>query len=216
MPSLLRASLFTATVFSVACGGSKPAANSTTPEPESHPLSGIVGQNIIIAPVQAMRAAPELGWTGLPAARPLLARLDSAIADSVRSRVGNLQWVFADGVAKAAANNPTYATDPRALAVNPLRSPALKVNDRLPEPLASQLRTMIAFQDARLVLVPVELRFERTEAGLGRPAVRLVLVDPRLSVVRWIGEVKGADSPAFTPDYFVPIAARFADLFVAK
>jgi hypothetical protein len=124
--------------------------------------------------------------------------------------------VFSEGLVKAAANNPTYATDPRALAANPLRSPGTKVTDRLPEPLASQLRTMIAFQDARLVLIPVELRFERTPVGLGRPMVRLVLVDPRMSVVRWIGEVKGPESSAFSSDFYAMIAARFADLFVEK
>lgn len=201
----------------IGCGRSKPASTTTTPTPESQPLAGIVGQNVIIAPVQAMRIAPELAWTPAPAARPTLARLDSLIADSVRSRVGNLGWVFADGVAKAAANNPMYATDPRALAANPLRSAALKIDQRLPEPLASQLRTMIALEkDVRLVLIPVELRFDKVEGGLGRPTVRLVLVDPRASIVRWIGEARGTDSPVFTPEFSAIIAARFADLFVAK
>lgn len=199
----------------IGCGGSKPATLSSTPEPESHPLAGIVGQNIIVAPAQGLWIAPALAWSPLPLARPTLARLDSVIADSLRARVGNQEWVFADGVDKAFRNNPTYATNPRSLAVNPLRSTRLKIGDRLPEPIASQLRTMIALQDARLVLIPVELRFDHV-AGLARPVVRLVLVDPRSSIVRWIGEVQGADSPAFTPDYSAIIAARFADLFVPK
>lgn len=201
----------------IGCGSSKPAPTATTPTPDNQPLAGIVGQNIIIAPVQGMRIAPELAWTAAPAPKATLARLDSLIADSVRSRVGNQGWVFADGVAKAAANNPMYATDPRALAANPLRSAALKIDQRLPEPLASQLRTMIALEkDVRLVLIPVELRFDKAENGLGRPTVRLVLVDPRASIVRWIGEARGTDSPVFTPDFSAIIAARFADLFVAK
>jgi hypothetical protein len=218
MPSLPRAILLIATATTVACGGSNPATATATPtpEPESHPLSGIVGQNIIVAPVQALRVPADIGWPPMPASRPLLVRLDSALADTLRGRVGNQQWVFADALVTAAANNPTYATDPRALAVNPLRGAGLKVSDRLPEPLASQLRTMIALQDARLVLIPVDLTIDRVSAGVGRPVVRLVLVDPRSSVVRWIGRVTGPDSPAFTPEISATIAARVADLFVAK
>lgn len=198
----------------LACGGSKTA--STTPSPEAYPLGGIVGQNIIIAPVQGFRMPADVGWPSVPASRPMLSHIDSVFADTLRSRVGNTGWVYADGLLRAAANNPTYATDPRSLAVNPLRVPALKVADRLPEPLASQLRTMIALQEARLVLIPTDLTIERVGPGLGRPVVRLVLVDPRTSVVRWIGRVTGNDSPAFTSDIPAIIATRLGDLFVSR
>lgn len=197
----------------LACGGK---SASTTPSPESFPLAGIVGQNIVIAPVQGFRMPAEVGWPAVPASRPLLSQLDSILADTLKSRVGNQGWVYADALLKAAANNPTYATDPRALAVNPLRAPTLKVADRLPEPLASQVRTMIALQEARLVLIPTDLTIERVGPGLGRPVVRLVLVDPRLSVVRWIGRVTGNDSPAFTPEIPAIIATRLADLFASR
>ena len=180
------------------------------------PLAGIVGQNIIVAPVQALRVPADVGWPSLPAARPTLALLDSVFADTLKQRVGNQGWVYADGVIRSAANNPTYATNPRELAVNPLRAPGLKVEDRLPEPLASQVRTMIALHEARLVLIPTDLTIERSPTGLGRPVVRLVLVDPRRSVVRWIGRVTGNDSPAFTSDIPAMIATRLADLFVAR
>ena len=212
--ALTRSAFIYAVAVAVAgCGGSKPEAS--TPSPELHPLAGIVGQNIVVAPVQALRIPSEMGWSAV-AARPALARFDSAFADTLKERVGNQAWVYADALLKAAANNPTYATDPRALAVGPLRATSLKLDDRLPEPLASQLRTMIALQDARLVLIPVDLSIERTPAGLGRPVVRLVLVDPRSSVVRWIGRVTGNDSPAFTSDIPALIATRLADLFASR
>jgi hypothetical protein len=201
-------------VLAAACGGSK--ATSTTPAPESHPLAGITGQNIIVAPVQSLRVPADVGWPAPPPSRQTLAHLDSIIADTLRMRVGNTGWVYADGVVQSAANNPTYATDPRALAVNPLRSPAVKLGDRLPEPVASQLRTMIAFHDARLVLIPLDLSVERTPGGMGRPVVHIMLVDPRSSVVRWIGRVTGDDSPAFTSDIPAIIASRLADLFASR
>jgi hypothetical protein len=195
------------------CGGAKPEPG--TPTPELHPLGGIVGQPMLVTPVQSVRFAPELAWTGLPRNAEVSGPLDSALAATLRVRVANPQWVYADGLAKSFANNPTYATDPRMLSVNALRG-RLKVDDRLPEPLASQLRTMIALHEGRLVLIPVELHFDRTTEGAGRPVVRLVLVDPRLSVIRWFGDVTGTDTPAFTSLYLTSIADRVADLFVAK
>jgi hypothetical protein len=118
--ALTRSAFIYAVAAAVAgCGGSKPEA--ATPSPEVHPLAGIVGQNIVVAPVQALRIPSEMGWSAV-AARPALARFDSAFADTLKERVGNQAWVYADALLKAAANNPTYATDPRALAVGPLRA----------------------------------------------------------------------------------------------
>ena len=217
----LRAGLSSlSTLLAIGCGSPK-SAPPETPAPVQtqtviHPLGGLTAENLIIAPFQALRVPAEIGWPAMPPARATLAQLDSVVADTVRARVGNQKWIFADGLLKAAANNPTYATDPRSLAVLPLRATGLKIDDRLPEPLASQIRTMIAFHDARLVLIPVDLTVERVGAGLGRPEVRLVLVDPRRSVVRWIGKVQGPDSPAFSPELSASIAARLADLFVAR
>jgi hypothetical protein len=220
MPNASLRLLTISAVILSGCGGPKPVSTSAAvtpnPTPVNHPLGGIVGQSIVITPVQALRVPPEIGWPVVASPRPMLARLDSVLADTLRERVGNREWVFTDALLKSAANNPTYATDPRGLAVNPLRSAVLKVEDRLTEPLASQLRTMIALQDARLVLIPVDITVERVGAGIGRPVVRLVLVDPRSSTVRWIGHVAGPDAPAFTPDIFATIATRFADLFVDR
>jgi hypothetical protein len=218
MPSPTRIALTAAMLGLAACGGPKPEAATPAPTPpvEIHPLASLLGQNIIVAPVQALRIPADLGWPELPANPGTLRRLDSLFADTLRARVGNQQWVFAEALMKSAANNPTYATDPRALAVNSLRSPALKISDRLAEPLASQLRTMIAFHDVRMVLIPTDLTIERVSAGIGRPTVRVVLVDPRSSIVRWIGRVAGPDTPAFTSDIPVSIAARLADLFAPR
>jgi hypothetical protein len=197
------------------CGGLKPAPD-LVPDPQAHPLAQYIGQQLIIAPVQGARATPELEWK-LPNPAGVAANLDSVLADTLRGRLGNTRsWIFADALARAAANNPTYATDPRALTILSLRSPTIRVDDRLAEPLASQLRTMIALEEARMVLIPVELRFDRTPAGLGRPMVRLVLVDPRASVIKWIAEVPGDDQVSFTPSYTASLAARFADLFAGR
>jgi hypothetical protein len=197
-----------------ACHHAAPAPG--TENPDDQRLRGIVGQPLLIAPAQSIKIAPELAWTGLPRTADILSALDQSLADSLRARVANTQWVYAAALVESARNNPTYATDPHALSIQALKSPRLEVAQRLPEPLASQLRMMLALHDGRLILIPVELRFERTATGAAHPVLHLVLVDPRLSDIRWVGDVAGVDAPAFSNTLTAQIAARVADLFVAK
>jgi hypothetical protein len=89
------------------------------------------------------------------------------------------------------------------------------VDGRLPEPLASQLRTLVALrEDARLILAPVDLRFEKSGAG-GRGRLRVVLIDPRYSTVTWIGEITSDALPAFSPAISAGIASKLANIVAA-
>jgi hypothetical protein len=198
----------------VSCGGhQQPPA--VTPVPEAR-LGGIAGQALLVTPVQTLRVAPELNWTGLPRTAGMLAALDSALSDTLRERVRNPQWAFSEALVASAKANPTYASDPHLLSIQSLRSPRLEVGQRLAEPLASQLRTMLALHEGRLVLIPVELRFDRSPTGMARAVLRLVLVDPRRSDVTWFGDVVGAELQSFTPNFIGPLASRVADLFVPR
>ena len=199
------------------CAGRHAGPTSTLVD--TSPLSGLVGQALAVTPTQRARVAAELGWTDVPPGAQLAAALDSSVRSALRARDVGRAWVFGEALARNYARNPTYATDPRSLSVESLRAPGLQVGARLVEPLASQVRTMIALADARLVLIPVDYRIEvaRTEGGspAGRGAVRLVLVDPRTSDVRLVGEVAGDVVPRFGPAVAASVARRVADLFAA-
>jgi hypothetical protein len=135
---------------------------------------------------------------------------DADIAEAFRDR-GIETWILPSGLDSAFRRNPTYATDPHTLAEDPLRSPALSGDERLPEPIASQLRTIVALHDdTRLVLAPVELRIEAGTPGTGRGVLRLVLVDARMSSVKWIGEVTSDPAPAFGPSITASIASKLS------
>jgi hypothetical protein len=141
---------------------------------------------------------------------------DADIAEAFRDR-GIKTWILPSGLDSAFRRNPTYATDPHTLAEEPLRSPSLSGDQRLPEPIASQLRTIVALHDdTRLVLAPVELRIEAATggagaaAGAGRGVLRLVLVDARMSSVRWIGDVVSDPAPAFGPSITASIASKLS------
>jgi hypothetical protein len=101
----------------------------------------------------------------------------------------------------------------------------------LAEPLATQLRTIVALGDARYVLVPVEVRLERApapsssagvtapgpaSAGPGRAVLRLALVDARASQVRWSGDVASDTASALTTALAAGLAGRVADLVAQR
>lgn len=176
----------------------------------------------VVAPASAIRVAPELSWGAQQAsAHDLLRALDDDIAAALAERGLKTNWVMPADLALSYKRNPTYATDPYALAEESLRSPAFTAGTRLQEPLASQLRTMIALhENARVVLLPVELRFERPDAasgaGIARATLRLALVDPRFSEARWVGTVT-SDTTSAEPRVLTRSLARgVAELIVSR
>ncbi len=164
-----------AAIGALGCGGKQNAATTPTP-PVASPLSGLVGQAMLVTPTQRARVAADLNWTGVPRPPELITALDSGIITTLHARDAFRNWVFGDGLLLSFTRNPSYATDPRALSIEPLVGRGGTIpGTRLTEPLASQLRTMIALHDGRLVMIPVELRIESMgagSAGMGRAVLR--------------------------------------------
>ncbi len=199
--------LLAAIVAPVACGG-RPSAQSA-PEPPEHAMANLAAQHVVVLPTYAAQVANGLSWT--VAASELRRTLDAAIVSAFTERGLRRAWIFPDQLQAAYRRNSTYATDPYGLAEEPLRSPMLAIDQRLPEPLASQIRTLVAFhEDARLVLAPVELRLEPAGPGAGHGVLRLVLMDARLSNIRWIGSVGGDTAAAYGPSVTASVAAKLA------
>lgn len=201
--------LLVAIVAPVACGGRPSAQAARPPEPPEHALANLAAQHVIVLPTYAAQAAAGLSWK--VTASELRRALDADILSAFNERGLRKAWIFPDQLQAAYRRNSTYATDPYGLAEEPLRSPALEIDQRLPEPLASQIRTLVAFhEDARLVLAPVELRLEPAGPAAGRGVLRLVLMDARLSNIRWIGSVSGDSAAAYGPAVTASVAAKLA------
>jgi hypothetical protein len=204
---------------SVACGPKDPAPNAARPAAgPARPLAGIAAQRVVVVPALAVREGDPAGWAArIPRLREFLRVLDDEIAAALAERGLGQAWVFPDQLWRGHSRNPSLGVDPYRLATQPLRGVRLAVGDRVPEPLASQLRALVAVHDARLVLVPVEVFFDINRAGgTGRSALRLALVDARLAEIRWSGEVKAQTSGA-EPDrtQLADVATRVADLVTA-
>jgi hypothetical protein len=202
-------------VSTAACGGSASQTKTQAPAPRDlpdHSLSGLATQHIVLLPTYSVRIAPELAWSSAVGRLSDVQRtLDADLLSALDERGLRKAWIFPEDLAQSYRRNASYSTDPYALAEEPLRSSMLAVDQRLTEPLATQLRTIIALhEDSRLVLAPVELRFEPAGTG-GRGVLRLVLIDPRMSVTRWIGEVSSDPAPSYGPVISASIAAKLAN-----
>ena len=204
----------------LACGGGAKPEAQTKPELAEHSLAGLAAQHIVLLPTYSIRIMPGLAWSAA-IGRPVDVQrtLDADLLAAFDERGLRKTWIFPEDLERSFKRNSSYAADPYTLAEEPLRSPALNIEQRMPEPLASQLRTLVALhEDARLILAPVEVRFEPVGSGggTGRAVLRLVLVDPRLSRPTWIGEVVSDSATAFGPVISASLASKLANLVAIR
>jgi hypothetical protein len=182
----------------------------------TRPLANLAGQRTIVTPSYYVTQGDPLGWAAqLSKPRDYLKQLDDEIATALAERGLKTQWIYPADLVRASRANPTYAVDPYSIGANVLRGNVAS-GGKLGDPLATQLRTMIALQEgARAVLVPVELRFEKTATGQGVAALKVALLDGRLADIRWVGTVRSEPSSTLSRAVLASVAAHFADLITA-
>jgi hypothetical protein len=185
----------------------------------SRPLATMAEQAVIVLPTRYLRASDSLGWAAQVAdERAWLAGLDDEIAFALRERGAARRWTLPADLARSARRNAAFAPDPATVAAEPLRPRRGELAKRVPEPLISQLRSLIALRDeVRFALLPVEVRFEPAEggAGGGRAVLRLVLVDVRAAEIMWVTDVPSEATASLSPALAASLGARVADLVAA-
>jgi hypothetical protein len=204
----------------LALGCAQHGAPAASPPPQAPgvigaPLADLAAAHVVLLPVQRLRPADSLGWSASTDARDFLAALDEQIAATLRTRGVAAGWALPADLVRSARRNPGVAVEPYGLTIAPLLQ-SRRAGGELHDPLASQLRTMVALHDARYALVPLELRFEPAGGGMERAVLRVDLLDARLSQVRWTGEVSSDAEPALTSALAATLAARFVDLIAAR
>jgi hypothetical protein len=186
-----------------------------TGQQRGHPLERLAAEQMLVLPVQYLTFADSLGWSqDAPPSRTYLSTLDDEIAYALTQRGLKGRWTLAPEIIRSVARNQGYAPDPRALAANEIRSAQKAADWQLHEPLASQLRSLIALTDARYILFPVEMRLTGSN-GEGHATLHLVIIDARRSQVQWSGDLAGAPATKFSPAIAADIASRLADLIAA-
>jgi hypothetical protein len=196
------------------CSSRSDTGEQIAPLPD-RPLAGLAGQQVIVLPIHYFRPGDILGWPEFERRQALLSEVDDEIAFALGERGFRTRWVFPDQLVRSAQRNAPHSPDPRALAAEGLRPLARRRSDgQLTEPLASQLRSLVALHEARYALFPVELRFEKI-GNAGRAVLHVLLIDARLSRAAWGGDVRGDTSSKYGQGVIASAANNLADLIAA-
>jgi hypothetical protein len=218
-PTLVAAILAVVVAGSACARRSAPQPDAASARLAARPLAGLAGQPLIVLPARYLRPAPSgdsLGWAAqVGSAREYLARIDDELAFAVRERGVAPQWTWPPDLARLARRNASFTTDPYQIAAEQLRPGRRKREPEIADPLASQLRSLVALSDSRFALVPVEVRFEPRGGGTGRAVLHLALVDARLARISWAGEIASDSATTLTPALAASLGERFADLIAA-
>lgn len=228
MSMMLRTSLATALSAALLYGCASSSSKKEQEEigPQVTPLAGLIGRQMLVLPAQFLSVTNAGGgWDIVPGGPSLLPILDEEIADAFRKRGVKSNWTFGREITQASVRNGGITGNPRELAAQGIRR--VKAGDTpLPEPLASEIRGIVALTNARHVVLPLEVNVD-TRGGERRGTVRLLLIDSRTSRVTWTDDVNAASSrdPQVVSEALSPygfrllardIAAKFADMVVAQ
>ena len=205
--------LIVAATLSLACA-SKPPETDASPVP-LRPLERMAGQEILVLPVQYLSGTDTLGWQQqIPNRAAFLATLDDQIEAAMAARGLGRAWTFGREVERASKMNSMLITDARSLSAEWLRGRVLP-DASVRDPLASQVRGLVGLKGSRYALLPVELRLENRGRGTGVAILRVVMIDSRMALIRWVGEVASDPMRTLSPALTASVAAHFADLVLA-
>ena len=205
--------LIVAGTLSLACA-SKPPETEASPVP-LRPLERMAGQQILVLPVQFLSGTETLGWQQqVPNRAAFLAALDDQIEAAMAARGLARQWTFGREVERASKMNSILMTDARSLSAEWLRGRVL-TETSVRDPLASQVRGLVGLKGSRYALLPVELRLENRGAGTGVAILRVVMIDSRMALIKWVDEIESDPMKTLSPALTASVAAHFADLVVA-
>jgi hypothetical protein len=205
--------LIAGTALSLACS-SKPPETDASPT-MMRPLDRMAGQQIIVLPVQFLAGNDSLGWQQqIPNRAAFLASLDDQIEAAMAARGLGRAWTFGRELERASKMNSILMTDARSLSAEWLRGRVLPETS-VRDPLASQVRGLVGLKGSRYALLPVELRLENRGNGTGVAILRVVMIDSRMALIRWVGEVESDPMRTFSPALTASVATHFADLVIA-
>jgi hypothetical protein len=180
---------------------------------------------MLIMPTQYIGLATPGGQFELSLTnRDLLGIMDEELADAFRKKGVRSSWMFGNEITMAAMRNGGLVQDPRELSAESLRR--IQAGDTpLMEPLGTQIRQLIALQDGRYALIPIEVDVD-PRPGRAYGILKLVLVDSRTARVLWVDSIESPGPTDIPPQDLLAgygfrklsraLATRFADMVVAQ
>jgi hypothetical protein len=186
----------------------------------------MAGRQLVVLPAQLLSIANPAGnWDVHPEHAHLLPILDEELTDAFRKRGVKDNWTFPRELIAAATRNAGLAGNPLGLSVAGIRR--WKAGDTpLPEPLASDIRSLVSLTSARYAIMPLETRIDAS-GGQRRGILHVLLIDSRTARVVWTGDAEGQSvrDPQVVSETLSPYGFRmlardlsgaFADMVVAQ
>jgi hypothetical protein len=205
--------LIAVTTLSLACS-KKPPETDASPV-ELRPLERMASQHVLVLPVQYLSGNDSLGWQQqIPNRAAYLASLDDQIEAAMTARGLGHAWTFGREVERSSKMNSIIISDARSLSAEWLRGRVLP-ETTVRDPLASQVRGLVGLKGSRYAILPIELRLESRGNGMGVAILRVVMIDSRMALIRWVHEVESDPMKTFSPALTANVATHFADLVLA-
>lgn len=181
--------------------GSKKSSQTPAPEPTAPlPTAGLAGQRVALTPLELVAAEDTIHLDALVAdRRTTLDKCDSIIATFLTARAPEVTWVGPAELRHVARRAPGIAADPDQMGTPFLR--ASNVID-VPDPMRSQLRTLMGLVGGRYALIPAGLVFRRTVRPSASQTVTaelsVVMIDSRVGRVGWRTIARGEGEDPWT------------------
>jgi hypothetical protein len=170
----------------VACRLNAQAEPKPLPPARTLAVGALAGQRIGVLPLTLVVADPTLesdsAYARYKDRRAALLRADSLLGEGFQARGPEVTWVLPPELRKIARRSAGVVDDPDQMGQAILRSPGMT---KVPDPLRSSLRGLMALADGRMVLVPASLGFGPEPNGQIRADLTLVLADTRSGKILW-------------------------------
>lgn len=173
------------------------AQDGTKPLPEVRPLSTqpLAGQTIAVLPLTLLVTDPSIesdsSYARYRDRRAALLRADSLVGEGIQTRAPEVTWVLPPQLRKVARRSAGFVEDPDQMGQAILRAPQMS---KVPDPLRSSLRGLVALVGGRYALVPASVGFGPEPNGEVRADLTLVLADSRSGKILWRSVAYGRGS----------------------
>jgi hypothetical protein len=155
--------------------------------------SSLAGQSVAVLPLTMVvmddAIADDSAYAPLHDRGRTLRWADSLIGDAMTSRAPEVKWVLPGELRKASRRSGGFIADPDQMGQAVMRSKSIK---RVPDPLRSNLRTLVAIAGGRYALIPAALAFSRDTAGAVHADLSLAFADARTGQVMWHSTAAGS------------------------
>ena len=182
----------------VACSAHAQEQPKPLPAVQTLSTGQLAGQTIAVLPITLVVADPTLESDTLyrpyRERRAALLRADSLVGAGLQARGPEVNWVLPPELRKIARRSAGFVDDPDQMGQAVLRSPNLT---KVPDPLRSSLRELVALVDGRIAMVPASVGFGPEANGQIRADLTLVLADCRNGKILWRSLAYGRGA---TPD----------------